>query len=115
MKLLKLFIISGIVLGSSLIIILYFIESDHFTAQRTYTVRSEAAEGTKDDPLAHARFDWLRLRDPAINEIPKNIGTRELSFVKKMAKQTDTQHFAVTNDWVEVHTISAAGQRRWHF
>lgn len=36
--------------------------------------------GSKEDPQARIRFDWLRLRNPRTNAIPKNIRQKELAY-----------------------------------
>ena len=38
----------------------------------------------KDDPGAAARFEWLRLRDPATGEIPRDIRRKELEFASRL-------------------------------
>src|SRR2546421_12363819 len=37
-------------------------------------------EGTKEDPEARRRFEWMQLHDPKTGEIPANIRARELAF-----------------------------------
>ena len=38
----------------------------------------------KDDPGAAARFEWMRLRDPATGEIPRDIRRKELEFASRL-------------------------------
>ena len=100
MKRLKLFAISGILLVVGLITIVYLLKSVPSTPQRTHRLKSEASEGTEEDPHARARYKWLLLRDPATNEIPRDIGTRELAFVKKLAGKTMGRHLTADIDWI---------------
>ena len=47
--------------------------------------RSSAAEGTKEDPQARARWEWLRLRDPKTGSIPAHIASREMAFARELS------------------------------
>jgi len=100
MKRLKLFAVSGIVLVVGLITIVYLLKSVPSTPQRTHRLKSEALEGTEEDPHARARYKWLLLRDPATNEIPRDIGTRELAFVKNLASKTMGRHLTADINWI---------------
>ncbi len=40
--------------------------------------------GTEDDPMARMNYEWLRLRNPQTNAIPRNIRTKELAFAKTL-------------------------------
>ena len=40
--------------------------------------------GDEDDPFARWQFEWLRTRDPAINQIPRGIRQRELAFAESI-------------------------------
>lgn len=102
MKWRKFFVLSGVVLIICPGMMIYVQKSDRFKPIQTFThvMQLNASEGTKEDPFARARFEWLRLRDPGTNSIPSNIGTKEVAFVKRLAQQTNTQNLTVTNDWV---------------
>ena len=56
----------------------------------------KAFDSAAEDP--YARSNWIQLCDPSTNKIPKNIGTRELAFIKKSMGALKNQHSAVTND-----------------
>jgi len=99
MKRLKLLITSGIVLVIGVVIIVYLLKSGPSTSRRTRIIRSEASEGTEEDPHARARYKRFLLRDPATNDIPRDIGIRELEFVKKLRSRTMGQGLAVTTEW----------------
>ncbi len=77
MKRLKLLIVSGIILIIGVATTLYFFKLVPSVSQRTRPIEFQASEGTEEDPLPHARFNWLRLHDPAMNEIPQDIATKE--------------------------------------
>ncbi|MCK4792570.1 MAG: T9SS type A sorting domain-containing protein [Desulfobacteraceae bacterium] len=112
MKCLKFLITSGIVLAIGVAITLYFLKSVPSVSQRTRQIQFQASEGTEEDPLARKRYEWFRLRDPATNEIPKNIGIRELNFVKKLAKQTNSHGHAVTREWIARGPYNIGGRTR---
>jgi hypothetical protein len=99
MKRLKLLITSGIVLVIGAVIIVYLLKSVPSTSRRTRIIRSESSEGTEEDPHARARYKWFLLRNPATNDIPRDIGIRELEFVKKLRSRTMGQRLAVTTEW----------------
>lgn len=99
MKRLKLLITSGIVLVIGVVILVYLLKSGPSTSQRTRITKSEASEGTKEDPHARARYMWFLLRDPATNQIPKDIGRRELAFVNNLASKTSGRQITVDIDW----------------
>lgn len=99
MKQPKLLITCGIMLVAGVVIIIYLLKSAPPTSQRRRIPQSEASEGTKEDPQARARYKWLLLRNPVTNEIPRDIGRRELAFVKNLARQTMGQNLAVTAEW----------------
>lgn len=112
MKRLKLFAISGIVLVVGLITIVYLLKSVPSTPQRTHRLKSEASEGTEEDPHARVRYKWLLLRDPATNEIPRDIGTRELAFVKNLADKTMEQALTADTQWVARGPCNIGGRTK---
>jgi photosystem II stability/assembly factor-like uncharacterized protein len=99
MKQLKPLITCGIILVLGVIII-YLLRSAPSTSHKTPVLRSDASEGTEEDPQARARYNWLLTRDPVTNEIPRDIGRRELAFIKNIAQQTMGQNLSVTEGWV---------------
>ncbi len=99
MKRLTLFVTFGIVLVIGVVIIVYLLKSTPSTSRKPHMIRSEASEGTEEDPHARARYKEFILRDPATNDIPRNIGIRELEFVKKLRSRTMGQRLAVTTEW----------------
>jgi photosystem II stability/assembly factor-like uncharacterized protein len=112
MKRLKLLITSGIILVIGAVIIVYFLKSGPSTSKKTRITRSEASEGTEEDPHARARYQWLLLRDPATNDIPRNIGTRELAFVKNLASKTVGQHLTLDTEWVARGPCNIGGRTK---
>jgi len=65
---------------------LYFIlqETGNPRQDSIYTPREKTTRSSKDDPEARARYQWLRLRNPLTNEIPRDIRSRELAFVRTL-------------------------------
>lgn len=50
------------------------------TSLRRVPTGVEASIGTQDDPAARARYEWMRLRDPATGRMPFNMRAKELAF-----------------------------------
>ncbi len=75
-------------------------------------LRSEAAEGTAEDPLARARFLWFRLRDPATDQIPRDIGIWELRFVQRMGKRRAATQGPLTPAWKHRGPYNVGGRTR---
>jgi hypothetical protein len=111
MKQLKLLITCGIILVLGVIII-YLWKSAPSTSQRTGILQSGASEGTEEDPHARARYKWFLLRNPATNEIPRDIGSRQLEFVKNLAQQTMGQNLAVTTEWIARGPVNIGGRTK---
>ena len=84
----------------ALLIVDKFSESEPPPTQKGSTYPSEAMEGTAENPRARAEYDWVRLRDPATNRIPRDIAHKELEFVHRMARQADLQAITSADDWV---------------
>jgi len=112
MKRRKVLVISGIVTVLYVMITIYFLKSDSILPKKTHPVQSEASEGTKEDPFARARYNWDRLRNPITNEIPRNIGIKEIAFVNKLAKQTSKTHHSITDEWVSRGPYNIGGRTK---
>ena len=74
--------------------------SESIPAHRGSAYPSEAMEGTADNPLARVEYDWMRLKDPATNEIPRGIAHKELDFVHRMEQEADLHAVTRSDDWV---------------
>ena len=48
---------------------------------------STSSTGTSENPEARARYEWMRLRNPATNEIPHNIREKELKFAAQLPQR----------------------------
>ena len=99
MKRQKALVISGIISLLGVVSMIHFFSKDDIR-QVTCSEKFEFSDGTKEDPSARARYYWERLRNPVTNEIPKNIGTKEMAFVNKLASQTSKTHHPLVNQWV---------------
>ncbi len=75
-------------------------------------ITSEASEGSKEDPLARARFQWFLLHDPATKEVPRDIGYAQLMFAKKLAKRSPAEGGALTTDWLARGPYNVGGRTR---
>lgn len=72
-----LLLIGGIVLGIS-------------GCRQSAENRSEERQGEGDEnPEARAKWEWMRLRDPATGEIPPNVRARELAWAATMPRRED--------------------------
>ena len=100
MKLQKALFISGIISLLGVVIIIHYNRSDYDLHRKTCHVKFESSDGTREDPSARARYHWDRLRNPITNEIPRNIGTKEIAFVNKLAEQTSKTHRPLIDQWV---------------
>jgi hypothetical protein len=108
----KILVTCGIILVIGLAVIAYLLKSAPPTAQRTGIVKPEASEGTEEDPHARARYKRLLLRNPATNQIPRDIGTRELAFVKSLADQTAKQSLTADTQWIARGPCNIGGRTK---
>jgi photosystem II stability/assembly factor-like uncharacterized protein len=79
--------------------IVYFLRSVPPPTQTKDMSLSEASEGTEENLHARAQYKWMLLRDPATNQIPKDIGRRELEFVNNLASKTSGRQITTDIDW----------------
>lgn len=75
-------------------------------------ISSEASEGSKEDPLARARFQWFLLHDPATQEVPRDIGYAQLAFAKKLGKRSAAESGPLTIDWLTRGPFNVGGRTR---
>lgn len=66
-----------------------------------------ASIGTKEDPFARRRYDWMRLRDPETGRIPPNIREKELTYAKQLPK-----HLRKTSTWNRRGPYNIGGRTR---
>jgi photosystem II stability/assembly factor-like uncharacterized protein len=111
MKRPELLVAIGIVLIAG-IITLYFLRPDTSKLQKSQIIKSEASEGTEEDPHARARYKQLLLRNPATNEIPKDIGRRELAFVKSLSSKTTGRCITADIDWIARGPCNIGGRTK---
>jgi photosystem II stability/assembly factor-like uncharacterized protein len=112
MKRLKLLFAIVTVLLICIVVVVYLLKSSPSTSRRAPIIKSEASEGTEEDPNARARYKWLLLRDPATNKIPKDIGRRELEFVKNLASKTSGRQITTDIDWVARGPCNIGGRTK---
>jgi hypothetical protein len=74
--------------------------------------RSNAAEGTKEDPQARAHWEWLRLRDPKTGSIPANIASRELAFAHRMPRPLSGRHVPIVGNWTSRGPVNIGGRTK---
>lgn len=100
----------GVVALLAILVLLPGKQASHETSMAW--LQGEAAEGTREDPLARARYQWFLLRDPATNEIPKDIGIWELRFIQSLAKRATGASGPVTSNWVHRGPHNVGGRTR---
>ena len=74
--------------------------------------RSAAAEGTKEDPQARARWEWFRLRDPKTGTIPTNIAARELAFARSLPRALTGEHVPIVSKWTNRGPVNIGGRTK---
>jgi photosystem II stability/assembly factor-like uncharacterized protein len=79
--------------------LIHFLHPSRSTNRTTGIPRPEASEGTKEDPQARARWDWLRLHDPKTGSIPAHIASRELAFAHSLPRPLTGRHVPVVGNW----------------
>jgi hypothetical protein len=99
MRRLKLYLTCGVILTAGIAAVVWLLKSPPDTHSEKDTIRREASEGTEEDPSARAQYRWILLRDPATKQIPKDIGRRELEFVKNLASKTSGRPITADIDW----------------
>ncbi|MCP4723880.1 MAG: T9SS type A sorting domain-containing protein [bacterium] len=75
--------------------------------------------GTVEDPFARAKFQWMRLRNPATNSIAMNIYAGEQSFTRNLKKKNAERQSifkktakAATKDWIQRGPCNFGGRTR---
>ena len=65
-----------------------------------------------DDPAAHMRWEYERLRDPATGEIPRNIRAKELAFAASIDERSYRSQLGLihASDWSFAGPINAGGR-----
>jgi hypothetical protein len=112
MKRLGLLVVAGLVLAMGLLTIAYFLKSGPNLSQRRDRIRSQALEGTEEDPQARARYRWQLLRDPRTNDIPRDIGRRELAFVNNLASKRMGKRLVADTQWQPRGPVNIGGRTK---
>jgi photosystem II stability/assembly factor-like uncharacterized protein len=74
--------------------------------------RSSTVEGTKEDPQARARWEWLRLRDPKTGSIPAHIASREMAFVRELSQSLTGRHVPIVSNWTSRGPVNIGGRSK---
>jgi photosystem II stability/assembly factor-like uncharacterized protein len=74
--------------------------------------RSEAAEGTKEDPQARAHWEWLRLRDPKTGSIPTHIASREMAFARRLRRSVAGKYTPIVDHWTSRGPVNIGGRTK---
>ncbi len=62
----------------------YLFHKNKIVDRAAFLQMTRAARGTEDDPNARARYEWMRLRNPQTNELPRNLREKELAFARRI-------------------------------
>lgn len=69
-------------------------------AARESAPRVAPVEESVEDAGTHARWQWLRLRDPNTGAVPADIGTRENAFARRLAADAGEMAPPLATQWV---------------
>ena len=72
----------------------------------------ETSMGTKEDPEARLRYEWMMLHDPATGQIPKDIRKKELEFAQSLP--TREQVNALNKTTANVYAASWVSRGPWN-
>jgi photosystem II stability/assembly factor-like uncharacterized protein len=84
-----------------------------FISTEAFSQLQKQIEKYKDDPQARVEYDFLRLRDPAIDEIPECIAQKEFEFASKLPKHNPyggRSNAAPMYDWQSVGPYNVSGR-----
>ncbi|MEO8166777.1 MAG: FlgD immunoglobulin-like domain containing protein [bacterium] len=71
----------------------------------------ETSVGTKDDPEARLRYEWMMLRDPVSGQIPRNIRQREMEYARTLPTR---EQVASLNKIGGIQTATWASRGPWN-
>jgi photosystem II stability/assembly factor-like uncharacterized protein len=92
--------------------LIHFLHPSRSNSRTMGVPRPEAAEGTKEDPQARARWEWQRLRDPKTGSIPAHIASRELAFARKLKRSFTSQQAPVVGEWTSRGPVNIGGRTK---
>lgn len=72
----------------------------------------QAIHDVKEDIHSRYRYEQLRLADPTTHKIPQNIRLRELSFAKKMTRNTQARFRTKAQQWLQRGPFNIGGRTR---
>ena len=73
----------------------------------------ESSVGSREDPAARARYEWMRLRDPVSGEIPEGIRERELTYARTLpAKEERLLKGSGVAEWAQYGPYNVGGRTR---
>lgn len=96
----------------------FFLGVKYFSADpQKQIIDAGASLGEKDDPDARARYEWMMLRDPKTNEIPRNIREKELAFAASLPTTEALANMGrlskkQTSTWVSRGPVNQGGRTR---
>jgi len=112
MKRLGLVMVIGIILVMGLLGISYFRTKGPGSSQKPGRIRSQAAEGTEENPRARSQYRWQLLRDPRTNMIPGDIGIRQLHLVNNLASRRTGEKLLGDAQWQSRGPVNIGGRTK---
>jgi len=96
------------------LVLCVYITQRHDTATRhPAPAKMKAAEGTKENPSARSQHEWMLLRHPQTNTIPKDIGTRQNAFVNRLAEaNARLHHLPQVTKWTRRGPYNVGGRTK---
>ncbi len=84
---------------------------------KAFVKKSKSSEGNEDDPQGRAHYELLRHQNPITGKMPENIHSKELSFLKALARTTLRQQSArkkdtSTEEWIQSGPYNIGGRTR---
>ncbi len=71
----------------------------------------ESSMGTKEDPEARLRYEWMMLRDPVTGEIPRNIRQREMEYAHTLPTR---EQMSAANKTGNIQSATWASRGPWN-
>lgn len=82
------------------------------TVSRPLLKASKASDGTREDPTARKRYQYVLQRNPKTREIPRNIRSRELAFIKESLQKSHAEGRQITSQWLARGPYNVGGRTK---
>jgi photosystem II stability/assembly factor-like uncharacterized protein len=75
-------------------------------------IAEKATNMTFNAEIQSEQYEWLRLRNPATNRIPKNIGAKELEYIKNVNQRNAQKMLSIGKDWISKGPYNIGGRTK---